>query len=178
VDGAAVVGQVADGFRPRAADLGLELATVLTSGPVWVSADADRLGQVVANLVENAASFAQHLVTVGAGVVDGRAVIWVGDDGPGIPPDQLGTVFDRHFVSDRVTGRRKGSGLGLAIVAELVAAMGATVQVESPVAEDRGTRMVVWLRPFTTGTALPAAPPVAKALRPAGSGASNGRNQT
>ncbi len=172
-----MVGQVADGFRPRAAQLGLELATVVASGPVWVSADADRLGQVVANLVENAASFARHLVTVGAGAVDGRAVIWVGDDGPGIPTDQLGRVFERHFVSDRVTGRRKGAGLGLAIVAELVAAMDATVQVESPVSEGRGTRMTIWLRPPDTGYALPASPE-ADALRPAGSGVSNGRNQT
>ncbi len=176
VDSAAVVGQVADGFRPRAAELGLELA-VVAAAPVWVSADADRLGQVVANLVENAASFARHLVTVGAGVVDGQPLIWVGDDGPGIPPDQLGRVFERHFISDRVRGRRKGSGLGLAIVAELAAAMGATVRAESPVSEDRGTRMVVWLRPSVSGHTL-AVPPVAEALRSAGSGISNGRNQT
>jgi signal transduction histidine kinase len=173
-----VVGQVADSFRPRAAELGLELATVLAAAPVWVSADADRLGQVVANLVENAASFARHLVTVGAGVVDGRPLIWVGDDGPGIPPDQLGRVFERHFISDRVRGRRKGSGLGLAIVAELAAAMGATVQAESPVADDRGTRMVIWLRPSDSGGHTLPVSPVAEALRSAGSGASNGRSQT
>jgi signal transduction histidine kinase len=148
VDCSRVVSQVADGFRPRAAELGLDLVTIEGSaGPVWVSADADRLHQVVANLVENASSFALHRVVVGAGRVSERPVVWVVDDGPGIPTDQLAKVFERHFISDRVRGRRKGSGLGLAIVSELAAAMGATVQAESPVAEGRGTRMVVWLRP-------------------------------
>jgi signal transduction histidine kinase len=85
-------------------------------------------------------------VVVGAGQTGGRTVAWIVDDGPGIPADQLGRVFERHFSSDRVRGRRKGSGLGLAIVSELATAMGAVVRAESPVAEGHGTRMVVWLR--------------------------------
>jgi two-component system OmpR family sensor kinase len=163
-DCAEVVHQVAAGFRPRATELGLELVTEPEPGePLWVEADSDRLGQVVANLVENAASFAEHRMVVGAGSVAGVPTIWVVDDGPGIPPDQLAKVFGRHFISDRVSGRRKGAGLGLAIVAELAAAMGAGVRAESPVAEGRGTRMVVWFRPGGTAAsgepeALP--PPV------------------
>jgi two-component system, OmpR family, sensor kinase len=144
VDCAEVVRQVADGFRPRAVELGLDLVTTDGSDqPLWVEADADRLHQVVANLVENASSFAKHRIVVGVGSVDGIPTAWVADDGPGIPADQLSRVFQRHFISDRVSGRRKGSGLGLAIVAELAAAMGAAVRAESPVAEGRGTRMVV-----------------------------------
>jgi two-component system sensor histidine kinase BaeS len=143
-----IVRQVAEGFRPRAAELGLELLTTVASGaPLWVTADTDRLGQVVANLVENASSYAAHRVAVGAGSVGGRPAAWVVDDGPGIAPDQLSKVFERHFISDRLRGRRKGSGLGLAIVSELAAAMGATVQADSPVDAGHGTRMVVWLRP-------------------------------
>ena len=84
------------------------------------------------------------MVGVGHGRPAGRRR-WVVDDGPGIPPDQLAMVFERHFISDRVSGRRKGSGLGLAIVSELATAMGAAVRAESPVADGRGTRMVVWL---------------------------------
>jgi signal transduction histidine kinase len=148
VDCAQIVAQVVDGFRPRAVQLGLELIAMSASAvPVWVSADPDRLGQIVANLVENAASFAAGRVTVDASTVAGRPAVWVTDDGPGIPADQLSEVFERHFVSDRVPGRRKGSGLGLAIVSELAAAMGATVEVESPVAGGRGTTMVVWFTP-------------------------------
>jgi two-component system sensor histidine kinase KdpD len=89
----------------------------------------------------------------------------VADDGPGIPPDQISQVFERHFTSDRVAGRRKGSGLGLAIVSELATAMGASVRADSPVAEGRGTTMTLWFRP---GTAAPPPPPRAE---PEGRGA-------
>jgi signal transduction histidine kinase len=151
IDAAVVVRQVVDGFQHRAADIGVDLTLAPGSEvpcPVW--ADSDRLGQILANLVENASSFATRQVTVGlAGGPDG-AVLWVDDDGPGIPPEQLTVVFDRHFTTDRDTRRTKGSGLGLAIVAELVAAMGADVHAESPIADASstpGTRMVVRLRP-------------------------------
>jgi two-component system sensor histidine kinase KdpD len=90
-------------------------------------------------------------------------VIWVTDDGPGIPADELAKVFDRHYISDRVQGRRRGTGLGLAIVAELAGAMGATVRAESPVTDGRGTRMVVWL-----ASPDPADPPaMTQGLQPA-----------
>jgi two-component system sensor histidine kinase BaeS len=172
VDGSDVVHEVVQGFRHRAHELGLVLSLAPGSeGPVWMQADPDRLGQVVANLVENAASFAREEIVVGvttvvpgsppassgprAGMSGAEAVppgagavpvIWVVDDGPGIRPDELPMVFDRHFSSDRAGGRRKGSGLGLAIVSELATAMGATVRAESPVSGGRGTRLVVWLR--------------------------------
>jgi signal transduction histidine kinase len=146
VDCAEVARQVVDGFRPRAADLGLELITDVAT-PVWVEADHDRLAQVLANLVENAAAFAHRSIEVGVGRVDGVPLAWVVDDGPGIPPNQLEQVFERHFVSDRVRGRRRGSGLGLAIVAELAAAMGGAVRAQSPVDARGGTRMLVSLRP-------------------------------
>ncbi len=148
VDAAEAVRQVVGGFRPRAADLGLEL--VLAPGselPCRVVADSDRLGQIVANLVENAASFARTRVVVGVSGDASRAVVWVDDDGPGIPPDQVVRIFDRHVTSDRAGAPRKGSGLGLAIVRELATGMGATVQAQSPLVDGSGTRMVVELRP-------------------------------
>ncbi len=158
VDCTQAVRQVVDGFRPRAGELGLELITAQgTDGPLWVRADADRLVQILANLVENASSFAARRIVVGASAVAGAPTVWVVDDGPGIPPDQLSRVFERHFTSDRVGGRRKGSGLGLAIVSELATAMGATVRAESPATDGRGTRLVVHLRPDVRPA--PLAPP-------------------
>jgi len=154
VDAAEEVRQVVGGFGPRAAELGLDLDLADGSEqPCRVVADSDRLGQIVANLVENAAAFATSRVVVGVAGDRDRAVVWVDDDGPGIPSDQLTRVFDRHVTSDRAPGKGKGSGLGLAIVRELATAMGATVHAESPLLPGGGTRMVLQLRP--------AGPPVA-----------------
>jgi len=157
VDAAAVVRQVVGGFGPRASEHGLTLTLAPGSDlRCPVAADSDRLGQIVANLMENASSYASSSIVVGVNGTDGRAVVWVDDDGPGIAPDRLTEVFDRHVTDDRTTGRRKGSGLGLAIVAELAAAMGGTVRAESPLADGRGTRMIVELRP--TDVTVPSAP--------------------
>ena len=165
VDAAALAAQVAEGFRPRVEELGIQLSVAPeTDRPLWVVADPDRLAQVVANLVENASSFARRVVTVGAGDLGGTPTIWVLDDGPGIPADQLPRVFERHFTSDRSVGRRKGSGLGLAIVSELAGAMGAGVRAESPATRDGGTRMLVWFHP----TSPPADPGVQGVSWPTG----------
>jgi len=154
VDASVVVGQVVAGFRPRAGELGLSLDLAPGSDrPCPVVADADRLAQIVANLVENAASFARSRVVVGVLAEPGRAVVWVDDDGPGIATDQLDRVFDRHVTSDRKGSSRAGIGLGLAIVRELATAMGATVHAQSPLADGHGTRMVVALRPTEPGGA-------------------------
>jgi two-component system sensor histidine kinase BaeS len=159
VDAAEVVHEVVDGFGPRAAERGLALDLAPGSDrPCPVIADSDRLGQIVANLVENAASFARGRVVVGVTGDDTRSVVWVDDDGPGIPSDQLTRVFDRHVTSDRTEGTRQGTGLGLAIVSELAAAMGATVRAESPLIGGAGTRMVVELRPAPVGPAGKAVP--------------------
>jgi signal transduction histidine kinase len=70
--------------------------------------------------------------------------IVVEDDGPGIAADDATRVFERFYQSTRVPARQVGSGLGLAIVAELVSAMGGTVEAEP--APGGGTRVVVGLR--------------------------------
>lgn len=144
VDCDRVARAVAGGFRPGAGRLEIDLVVVPAEpSPLWVQADADRLAQIVANLVENASTFATGQVVVGTTLAAGRPVLWVADDGPGIPASDLSRVFERHYTSDRADGRHTGSGLGLAIVAELAAAMGASVRAESPVVDGHGTRMVV-----------------------------------
>jgi signal transduction histidine kinase len=158
-DLAEVVTDTAEGFAPAAESLGLHLivAEPITvarngsDGSAWptplpsdrwpaVSADPDRLAQVVANLVENAMRFANTGVKVGMwfqGAPGGRstAQITVDDDGPGIAAADLPRVFERLWTTsatERAPGRQVGSGLGLAIVSELVAAMGGTVTAQSP----------------------------------------------
>lgn len=177
-DAAEVVTTTAAGFRPAAARNGIDIALRVngstdpeaSTGPAGpyattrsptappVAADPDRLAQLVANLIENACTYARSLVTVGlsdAGPAGG-CVITVDDDGPGIAPDDLGRVFERFYRADRGRNRLMGSGLGLAIVAELAAAMGGQVRAVSPLGPDGGSRFEVRLGPWTADGAEPA----------------------
>jgi two-component system sensor histidine kinase BaeS len=148
-----VVSTTAEGFRPLARRSGIELAVHLPEGDVpAVMADPDRLAQIVANLVENAFTFARSSVTVRLSAADppggsGRTIISVDDDGPGIASGDLTRVFERFYQADHGPNRPYGSGLGLAIVAELAAAMGAHVRAVSPVSPDGGSRFEVSLTP-------------------------------
>ena len=90
-----------------------------------VRGDRAALGQVVRNLVDNAARHARR-GRGGGRVRDGdRVVLIVDDDGPGIPEDQRERVFERFVRLDEARARDAGgSGLGLAIVEEIVPAHG------------------------------------------------------
>ena len=170
-DAAEVVTTTAEGFRPAAAKSGLAIVLQVPGAgddaPPLVAADPDRLAQLLANLLENAITFALTTVTVTMNddPAAGACVITVMDDGPGIAAGDLTKVFERFYRADRGPNRRLGSGLGLAIVAELAAAMGGSVRVESPVTYDGGSRLVVTLRHWSgaDGSPAPVAASVVKA---------------
>jgi signal transduction histidine kinase len=111
---------------------------VPTASPIRADLDPERLAQVVANLVENALKYADARVDVA--VREAGADQIVGDDGPGIPPDELPFVFERLYTVRGTPGRAVGTGLGLAIVRELAAAMHGRAWVE---ATNGGARFVV-----------------------------------
>jgi two-component system sensor histidine kinase BaeS len=140
VDAVEVVGEAVDGFHPSAREIGVKLA-VDGPGSVPVDADPERLGQIVANLVENALKYARSRVTVGVASDNGTLEVRVDDDGPGIDPADLPHVFERLYTSRPAPGRKVGTGLGLAIVRELSAAMGGTADVRA--LDGQGTRFVV-----------------------------------
>ena len=118
-----------DAFRTVATELGVELRA-RTDRPATALVDPDRLGQVLANLIENALTFARTSVDVTVATADGHVVVTVADDGPGVDPTDLPFVFDRLYAARRAPARQpQGSGLGLAIVRELAVAMGGTVVV-------------------------------------------------
>ena len=145
-----VANSTVEAFQPAAASLGLQIELHATAGrptSVLCYADPDRLGQVVANVVENALKYARQRVTVVAGYAarSSEPTLAVEDDGPGIPSADLDNVFKRLYQSSSAASRKLGSGLGLAIVKELVTAMGGKVIAESPTRADGGTRIVVTL---------------------------------
>jgi two-component system phosphate regulon sensor histidine kinase PhoR len=98
-------------------------------------ADANRLDQVFANLVDNAIKYGRTNGTVTVGgkkLDDDRREIFVRDDGPGIPPEALDRVFERFYRVDKARSRDQGgTGLGLSIVKHIVQAHGGEVRVES-----------------------------------------------
>jgi two-component system phosphate regulon sensor histidine kinase PhoR len=100
---------------------------------IW--ADADRLQQVLFNLMQNAIKYgrAGGCVTVGSsGDTAEKVEIFVADDGPGIPPEAIGRVFERFYRVDRARSRETGgTGLGLAIVKHIVQAHGGEAWVKS-----------------------------------------------
>ncbi|MBK5250985.1 MAG: HAMP domain-containing histidine kinase, partial [Actinomycetales bacterium] len=109
-------------------------AQLLADAPVLVDGDADRLRQVVTNLIGNAVQHTPTGTPVEVAVhaaADGAAVLEVRDHGPGIAPANAERVFERFYRPDSSRARISGgSGLGLAIVATIVAAHGGTVRHE------------------------------------------------
>jgi signal transduction histidine kinase/DNA-binding response OmpR family regulator len=97
-----------------------------------VHGDRDRLVQVLANLVGNAAKYSPMGGRVGlrARACDGGLQIDVRDDGPGIPLDEQPHVFERFWRSERL-GADAGAGLGLAICRAVVARHGGRIWLES-----------------------------------------------
>jgi two-component system sensor histidine kinase ChvG len=112
-----------------------------------------RLGQVFTNLIDNALSFSPEggTVTVRARPNGSKIEIAIEDEGPGIPPDKLGQIFDR-FYSDRPqtdTKRGKNSGLGLSISREIVVSHNGEIFAENR--PPNGARFTVRL-PLTATT--------------------------
>jgi two-component system, OmpR family, sensor kinase len=120
-----------------------------------ISADPDRIGQVVANLVRNAVEHtdADGLVrlTVRA-VAPGELEFAVEDDGVGIPPEHLDRIFDRFHRTDTGRARKQGgAGLGLAIARAVVEAHGGTISAGA--SPEGGARVAFRLPGWTPGPA-------------------------
>ena len=129
----AMADKVFNDLRSKADDKHVALRNDLPLLPV--RADANRLDQVFANLVDNAIKYgrANGLVTVsGRQLDDGRLEIFVQDDGPGIPAEALDRVFERFYRVDKARSRDQGgTGLGLSIVKHIVQAHGGEVWAKS-----------------------------------------------
>ena len=98
-----------------------------------VDGDPAKLHDIVRNLVENAVNYSPDGadVTLAASRVNGQYTITVADSGPGIPPEDLGRVFERFYRVDKSRARPGGTGLGLAIVKHLVELHGGEARAEN-----------------------------------------------
>jgi two-component system, OmpR family, sensor kinase len=116
-----------------------------------VTADRDRLFQVLLILIDNAIRYTPETgsVAVSSGIEGGSAVLRVADTGVGIAPEHLPHVFDRFYRAD--SSRQRGSGgtgLGLAIARAIVERHGGSIAIQS--APGSGTTVTVNLPPAAT----------------------------
>ena len=141
-------------------DVAVTLSSTETAKPLLAAGREGPLGQVFRNLIDNARSFSspggEVRIRVGLDRRDGArfVAVRVDDDGPGIPPDNLESVFER-FYTNRPKGHAPGgaafgghSGLGLAIARQIVEVHGGRLQAENrkgPDGEVRGARFTVLL---------------------------------
>lgn len=119
-------------LRPLAEAKGLTLEAMPCPALPQVMMDAQRLLQVLSNLVGNAVKFTPEggCITLSAAAQPSEVRMGVQDTGPGIPPDQLPHVFGQFWQANR--SDRRGIGLGLAIAKGIVDAHGGRIWVECP----------------------------------------------
>jgi len=111
-----------------------------------VNGDPSLLGQVLFNLLDNAAKYAgDGPIAIYARQDESEVAISVTDQGKGIPPKDLEKIFDKFYRRVKGDGRAPGTGLGLSIARGFVESMGGTIAAESPAIRKRGTRFIVRL---------------------------------
>jgi signal transduction histidine kinase/CheY-like chemotaxis protein len=124
----------------------------LPAQPVYLEADPERLAQILANLLSNAAKYTSEggQIRVLASIEQGEVVIHVQDNGIGIAADKLLSIFELFSQADTSAGRSHGGlGIGLTLVRTLVTGHGGTVAAHSA-GRDKGSEFVVRLPIDTT----------------------------
>jgi signal transduction histidine kinase/FixJ family two-component response regulator len=125
-----------------------EVESALPAQPVWIAGDADRLHQVVLNLVSNAAKYTDRngRIRIAVDVREGEARVRVSDTGIGLAPEMIPRIFD--LFAQVHPGRAGGLGIGLSVVRRLVELHGGRVAVASP-GLGQGTEFTVTLPTIT-----------------------------
>jgi signal transduction histidine kinase len=135
VDPGGLTAMVTSAFRPRATQKGVSIETDIAPDLPQASLDAQRMFQVLSNLIENAVRHTPgggHIVVGARRDGDRRVVLSVRDSGSGIPADDLPFVFERFYRADKSRARAEGgSGLGLAIARSIVEAHGGAIRAIS-----------------------------------------------
>jgi two-component system sensor histidine kinase BaeS len=135
VDVAELLADVSTSFSGQAEAAGIELRVEIEGNTPTITADIDRLDQILGNLMANALrhTLSGGIVTLRAKSTQDGVRISVCDTGEGISAEDLPYVFDRFWRGDRSRSRASGagSGLGLAIARQLVQAHGGRIGVES-----------------------------------------------
>lgn len=121
-------------FEKRIDDKGVDVEFDVPEQQLHVLADADRINQVLMNLIDNAIKFmpgAGGVLKLSVAREGAQAHVRVADNGAGISPEDLPHVFDRFYKADKAHTSGMGTGLGLAIVKSILDQHGARITVRS-----------------------------------------------
>jgi signal transduction histidine kinase/DNA-binding response OmpR family regulator len=147
LDVATAVARAVEMSRPLIESKQHRLTVSVPVGALFVAGDVVRLAQVLANLLHNAAKYTDpggHIEVDGR-CESGEVVIRVRDDGHGIPPDRLASMFGLFVQGDQPPDRSQGGlGIGLTIVRSLIQLHGGSVDARSE-GSGRGSEFVVRL---------------------------------
>ena len=136
-----IAGEVVELYDAAAEQDGTRL-TIAGEREVLVTGDRDLIFDAIANLVDNAIKHGRHggQVVVANENIDGRPVISIADDGPGIPADECEHVFKRFYRLEH-SRYAPGNGLGLSLVAAVARLHGARIEMldNAP-----GLRLKLW----------------------------------
>jgi signal transduction histidine kinase len=123
-----IVMHVCDLLRPEAAAREIQIAAQVPEGMLPLVADPVRLTQALMNLVINAMQAIERngQIEVKVSTTAENVLIAVHDNGPGIPPERMGSIFDPYF-----TTKAEGSGLGLWIAQQIVTAHGGSIKAHN-----------------------------------------------
>jgi signal transduction histidine kinase len=142
-----IVQKAVAAVRPQVATKELHMKVDLPSQALpSVQVDAERIGQVVRNLLNNAIAYTPTggSIEVAARQMNNWVEISVVDSGTGISPQDLPYIFERFYRADKSRARSTGgAGLGLTIAKRLVEAQGGKIEVQSEV--DKGSRFSITL---------------------------------
>lgn len=126
--------------EPRITGKNLNVAIDFANETCFVDADADRVEQVLVNLVDNSIKYGREsggTLRVATAEEGGQARVTVANDGPQIPPEDLPFLFERFYKVDKAHTTGKGTGLGLAIVKSILDQHGKKIQAFSDEKETR-----------------------------------------
>jgi PAS domain S-box-containing protein len=137
--------------------------------PIWINGDPDRVCQIITNLLRNAVQFTPSggRIALEAARDDQHAIVRIRDNGMGIPPEALATVFEMFWQVDRPDKTQGGLGVGLGIARRLAEMHGGTIEAHSA-GVGQGAEFVVRL-PLASEPeerTRPAQPPATEAPRP------------
>ena len=129
-----VIRNTAASFEGTCKKKTIAIELVLTGDELYVTADVDKIQQVLYNLLDNAIKFSHQnsVIKIETTEKHNKVFISVKDSGIGIPKDDLKLIWDRFYKSDLSRGKdKKGTGLGLSITKEIINAHGEHINVIS-----------------------------------------------